>query len=582
MKLKKAMMAAVLLMTLSSPWAHALTVSGTISDTAAGAVAGVQVRVMNYNGLLFPDFEIASVVTNAAGFYTTPLATAGEDVYIIVGFHTALTGPLANGKKTFIDYDSPFFPKPHEVSTLSLPGGYVKDAAAPVVINIPTAPGGSGLDLEVQALQHPQAILDYFVAQGITAAEWKCPIDLWFNVITTPTVPIGGANNGTNRWWCSNGSSVEVGTNYIRTVAMTIPSIYHEFGHVIQYQKWGHYPSTAFPGASHRIDSQYDAGFAIVEAWAELVDDKVRQAALGMGARGVNNNTWRGYTGALNRPGANGSGTDFNGEIVEGGVLHIWQQVAFAETFKIMITGGTEPETIRAFAEAYHTEYGVAKYKTLLDLYARNGIVYTRAKITGLVGSGVPDRPAQMSEGNHLVIGDTMFVRGDILIEKGQVSKAVLNLADASTVNNIGWVKLGVKQATDAWENAVFIPGPWHMLATGAYGNNYLWDTRALPDWDANGSADQDADCDLVLQAVDVRTFYDPLYPDFAGDPGPNKAGTINGTAFTEKWLKYQGTWYSSEPHPGADPASASDINKGKVIVDNTAPVIEDVTPPPN
>ena len=94
-----------------------------------------------------------------------------------------------------------------------------------------------------------------------------------------------------------------------------------------------------------------------------------------------------------------------------------------------------------------------------------------------------------------------------------------------------------------------------------------------------------DGDYDLALQGVDADIWVDEFHPDFDGDPGPMAAGTINGAGFNEKWLKYQGTWYSRTPNPGGDvggpPAapSGTDIKRGKVIIDNTFPAIANCFP---
>ncbi len=114
-----------------------------------------------------------------------------------------------------------------------------------------------------------------------------------------------------------------------------------------------------------------------------------------------------------------------------------------------------------------------------------------------------------------------------------------------------------------------FYQGPWQRAGTAVWSSNYTWDTDSIPD----------GAYDLIMQAADENAFVDKFYPDFQGDPGPNKSGTINGTPYNEKWLKYQGAWYSREPHPGTDPPSTSDKKKGKVIIDNTPPTISNTSP---
>jgi hypothetical protein len=103
-------------------------------------------------------------------------------------------------------------------------------------------------------------------------------------------------------------------------------AILHEYGHAVMKAAYGdnpnNLPKTAFGGSPHYIFSVLDAGFAMIEGWAEfmeaLVDDNAFNVT-GYANRSTPNieyNDW--WTGDVD-----GRGSNRRGEIVEGAVASI-------------------------------------------------------------------------------------------------------------------------------------------------------------------------------------------------------------------------------------------------------------------
>ncbi|MBM3241903.1 hypothetical protein FJZ31_37000 [Candidatus Poribacteria bacterium] len=103
-------------------------------------------------------------------------------------------------------------------------------------------------------------------------------------------------------------------------------AILHEYGHAMMKAAYGddanNLPKTAFGGSPHYIFSAFDAGFAMIEGWAEfmeaLVDDNAFNVT-GYSNRNTPNieyNDW--WTGDID-----GRGNNRRGEIVEGAVASI-------------------------------------------------------------------------------------------------------------------------------------------------------------------------------------------------------------------------------------------------------------------
>ena len=548
-------------------WAH--NVSGTIKDENGAVIADMKLVVMQ--GESGQDEEVGTTYTDGNGSYSVNGAETGKYVYIIVVFEMQLTGALANGKDAYMCYNGAG--QRCEYPSAGLAGGLIEDISGDVVINIPTggsgptgsyAPGG-----EIQAIKYAQHDLDYFVNQGISSQDWVCPCDLGIDVYM--------ADTDANARFHANGSDgqCEVGIYWVAPlITYSKTGIYHEFAHVFQYKEYGNWPATNYPGWRHYISSAYDEGFAVCEGWAELVQHRVGIFKSLGGIQGLSATTWRGNNAGYdaqneqwNRPNATASGTDFSGEVCEGAVMRSWNELDFADVFAVIMED--EPETARQFALDLLERFTTEDYDTLMEHYAENGIVYTRAALDGF-DEGAPPDDAPASSGNAKVINEVMFLRAAVTLDKSQVSAATLNLD--SSVIAISYGQLLYKSAQDAWENAVFYKnGPWTSAGTQQWTNDFVWNTKYVP-----GS---DGDYDIILRSTDENGYGDTFYPDFNGDPGPYKTQTISGTAYNEKWLKYQGAWYYDLTCPGGDPPSTANKNKGKVIIDNTAPTISNTKP---
>ena len=200
--------------------------------------------------------------------------------------------------------------------------------------------------------------------------------------------------------------------------------------------------------------------------------------------------------------------------------------------------------------------YGADKswnIETAWNIFEANGIVYTRACITGFA-EGTPPNNAPQSAGNTRSISSTTFLRGTVKPTVAQNSTSQLNLGPSAQMISADKKKLGYKNAVAGLTEAMTL-GNWTFLAEVNWANDITFSTSSL----------SDGDYDLIVRSQNNRSHWDGFDPDFAGD-------SVASRNSDEKWLKHLHTWYNQDGDPSSD-------TEGKVIVDNTKPTVSNCKP---
>jgi len=220
---------------------------------------------------------------------------------------------------------------------------------------------------------------------GSHCADWTMPNDL-----------IAYALAGSTGSFCSGDSiSIEL-QDYDNPTQNggAFSDIHHETGHFVQYNAYGdQWPTHSWNG-NHWFDTESDEGFAILEGWAEYVAYCTAPQDWKNDLPNPGSLTWW--------RGTDGTGTDNAGDIVEGALWRIWATLAdFGGTLKVLIDD--EPDHIQAWLGGYGADQSWNNMEDTWNAFEENGIVYTRACITGF-SEGAPPNDAPASTGNKKAI----------------------------------------------------------------------------------------------------------------------------------------------------------------------------------
>jgi hypothetical protein len=214
-----------------------------------------------------------------------------------------------------------------------------------------------------------------------------------------------------------------------------------------------------------------------------------------------------------------------------------------------------DPEYLKEWAEGYVADGG--SVPSTFAACQINGLVYTRAEVRGFYATAPPD-DAPGDEANAKLIDVIMFLRGNVKVDTGVCSKADLNLGDKSSRINPNAQELYCKRANDGLEEAT-APDDWpQMFGVQDWVSDYEMDTTLV----------DDGDYDLITRVRNIHGWWDNFEPDFERDSVANRNTD-------EKWLKFLRTWYKQNFDPPSN-------GQGKVIIDNTPPVINNVKPAQN
>ncbi len=329
----------------------------------------------------------------------------------------------------------------------------------------------------------------------------------------------------------------------------TFSDMHHETFHWVAYRAYGNrWPTPNCAGNPHSAPKETCEGFAMQEGSAQYFGNISAIAKFG----GDNKTN---LPGATTWRGQDGTGNDNSGEIVEGTFTRALRTHNQHPTVLQALTT-LSPDTWKELKDGYAGIAGAtaAQTQALLDTMAANGIVYTRGKIDDFSPDEPPD-DGPPDDGNHKVIRTLSFVRGEVMPQIEQSTKAELNLGAASSTDAADRKDFGHKPAANGLnENTVTA---FMFIGDVAWGSDITWNTNPL----------SDGDYDVITKARNsAHQWWDLLMlPDFQGD------GSANFNS-NEKWLKRLRTWYNQDPSPNND-------KEGKVVVDNTSPKVENFMP---
>lgn len=251
--------------------------------------------------------------------------------------------------------------------------------------------------------------------------------------------------------------------------------------------------------------------------------------------------------------GADGTGSDNSGEIVEGALELTWRLINdIPGILQVLLTDA--PDSMKEFKDGYSADKGAtsAAMITFLNNASANGIVYTRGKLDTFQ-EGAPPNASPPQDGNFNIINNIAFVRGVVKPTIQLATRAELLLGPNSATVNANQKELAYKLVVAGLNDAN--TAGFNFLGAVGFGDDLTWDTTTL----------SDGDYDLIVRTRSIHNWLDNFNPDFTGD-------TNGATDSNEKWLKTLRTWYNQDNSPNND-------DEGKIIVDNTQPSVSGFKP---
>jgi hypothetical protein len=334
--------------------------------------------------------------------------------------------------------------------------------------------------------------------------------------------------------------------------------IHHEMFHWMAYAAYNNaFPQPTCNQPTHFASLISCEGFAMTEGSAQYFGSMSYRSKHGGNDQksGIPDPlTWRGMSPPPNWQPLTGS--DHSGEVVEGALNRTWQ-LSGDTPGQLAVFMTAAPNSMKQFTTAYLGAQGITQQKinVYLNSAASNGIVFTRSKFNDFPAANPPNQ-APALDGNYKIIDDIAFLRGKVKSAIAQLAKNELNLAAGSAIIAASQVAVGYKPAVAGLNDANtqgFTFAPWVGLGT-----DVIFDTTT--------PQTPDNDYDLIAGTTSTNNWVDTFNPDFTADP----KASVNTN---EKWLKYLHTWYNREQ------GAPTGDTKGKVIVDNTGPVVNNFKP---
>lgn len=533
--------------------AESLTLSGTVTDSNQAAIPNIRVMVYDDDGST--DHLLATVYTDANGMYSA-VVTQGwngtrPDLYISVDWYFPLLPAATYGGRHVILLDRDDTPLTTFTAKKTLPVSQDPTMDLPNHnLQMDQAQANLG-DLR----QHINDSLDYYNNNRGNVA-WSFNNDVMVHLLTT-TITSSATPQVLNLAVVDiTGSASQAGQGFIS-------DIYHEMGHMVHFRANNStIPNHArVPG--HTANSEGNPTAALVEGWpsyvANLTSQLHRRDAKYSRYADTNRVHWRGNE----MPAATGlDGSTFeSGEVVEGALGGVWTDIgastSFADNFGVLVN--SLPVDIAQFLRAFVAQSGGAGSLGAIVAYQAcndHGIPYTRARFeqTAFMTDDPPDQ-GPPEDGNVKEIDSKLFLRGKV---KANVSSLMNADLGVQAVLGTGQVGLYYKPAaTGTGEAATGITQSFPFSAPN--GGAYEFDTVNL------GGTRGDGEWDLVFGAENQDSFRDNFRPSWMGDGNAN----VNSD---EKYLKTIGAWYDKDRNPMTE-------DDGKVIVDNTAPKVENFKP---
>ena len=522
-------------------------------------------EVWEEDGLVLDDL-LDIVYANDQGFYSSSAVSAGDDVYVLVKWEFQLTQGNDDPVVRIVDMGSgkPFVAASTFESRQSLTENNVTIDTT-IAVNMPQAQP-EGLGTLVARIGHT---LDYIrgeISNSPIPVSWNADYNIPVHILT----------DSFNR--ASSEIYISLNTFNVQGTSRDQVTLFHEMGHVVHHNH-SQVPDcdTSADGIDgHWINSEEQPTCALIEGYASYLgvlaakanqpsivdpfydayrDNGVNIPNLGLSA--PQNGLWRGND-------ATGLGSTYeSGEVVEGafsGVqFGIHDAFGFVTNFKAM--AGHDPENAFEFLQALVRDAdGDAKIKVIYKTMQTHGIVYNRVQFTDdPFDEEEPPDQAPPSEGNRKEIDNKMFLRGKVTTEFEDVASENLGVEEALENERVA---VGYKSANGGLNDA---PSTFTSFTSssdfGFFSGSIDLDTKSF------GGTSGDGEWDLVIRAENEDQFHDNFLPSWDGDAN----ATVNTN---ERYLKKLGTWYDRD----RDPATEDD---GKVVVDNTAPKVENFKPNP-
>lgn len=539
--------------------ASALTVTGTIRDSANQPIPGIRVEVYHLGAAA--DLREA-VFADATGVYSSNLVQSGDNVYILARWDFALQPAAAVGG--------------HVVSVVARGAGDPFVATTTYLAKLsPTVPNVTNnlvIDLKLDQVQ-PAGLtnIPMRMSHMLTYIDTNRGSTPWSLTVDIPVVLITDDKDRMTPSEIYIGHPAFDGTG----TSFDIVTAYHELGHWLHYHHNGNALPPPSPGSScgeHTLNSEEDRACALTEGYASFLAQLTAEAngvlsPFYRGYRDDGNNTFGIPPNSIWRGDELGGGTGWDlptwesGEVVEGAVsgflFGVVQVASFEAVFGAMIAG--VPANVRDVLTTLSDQAGLNTAPTLAyhGQSQLHGLVFSRGQLqTTTFTAPAPPSSTPPSAGNWKEIGDITFLRGVVPIQVQTSPASSLGISQRFAPNLL---RLGVKAAAPGLASpAVFLPvSPYVPAATGVI----PLDTLSL------GAGAGDGDWDLAVQHQNAYGFEDDFLPTWNGDPLP----LVNTD---ESYLKNFGTWFDRDLNP-----TTNQDPEGMVVVDNTAPTVSNFKP---
>lgn len=557
---------------LSPAIAAAVTVSGTVRDGAPIPMPLSGIRVEVYDEDLLVDDLLDVVYADANGRYSSAAPEFGDDVYAEAKWEFQLLPSAFFNEKVIriidIGAGSPFVPVlTFESERSGTREDIVADFQYPDIIMPQARPPGLA-----NLLARLQQTLDLVRNANGGAVAWNPDYD----------VPVHILNDRMAR---SSGDEIFIPTISLDGTggAFWTVAIFHELAHTIHYHhNGGSFPPDEAGCSEHFINSEEDPGCALFEGYASYIAQLVAESQGivsptfrsfrddGLGGLGFPaNSLWRGDEGgngnASARHTARDGGQFESGEIIEGAFggfqFGIHDRYGFATNFRAM--HDHDPDNAFEFCVGLVADAGgpgAPKTLGLYEIMQTHGIVFNRARfVDDPFDATEPPDAAPPPAGNHKEIDGFTFLRGTVTTSFEELSDSDLGVED--TVDSVR-AKIGFKPSRAGLADSPALFTNFTPSASfGFFSGSIELDTTAFT------ASSGDGDWDLLVFAENADGFVDNLLPTWVGD------GNV-AVNTDEEYLKVLGAWFDRD----RDPATNQDP-EGKVVVDNSAPLVSNFKP---
>ncbi|HYC55742.1 MAG TPA: carboxypeptidase-like regulatory domain-containing protein [Candidatus Binatia bacterium] len=570
----------------------AFSVSGSIIDGAGVAVPGIRVRVFDDD--VGADTLLQTTYSDPTGAFRADVTTTdfgvGEslpDVYVLVDWYfQLLPANTFNGHHLYL-VEREATMNPFDAVTRCLhndhdPAGNIGCGQVQMI---------DSLDPNAASIANLTRLINQgfnYYADRKGTVPWSVDYDVPIYIETRTAIGTSGTGSYFLPAYDVFPASIhlvdrDIDGATVGGVRGYQSDIYHEVSHMVHWYLNGmSFSPDGVVNRAHNINSEKSPRFAFKEGWADYVSDRTdalpghsMDMKLAAPIQDQLFTNWRGGSAldvdgtAESRMGATGreNGTFENGEEVEGAISGFFYDVhrdpLFGSTQNFqMLFAALVAETPDDMLEmmnrlATTSGNGTAATRKLFEHGQRHGLFWTRARfpLSPFDESAPPNDADLATPGNRKDIRGYVFLRG-VVSTRIEASPAV-TLGVAATIAGskarIGYAPaqngLGMPVSTfTSFTPQVNFSGPFATVDM---------DTRTFT------PSGGDGDWDLLALSENTFGFEDDFRPSWSGDAKP----IVDSD---EKYLKTQGAWFDKD----RDHATFT-VEQGKVVVDNTAPIVD-------